>query len=185
MKKSRSAFTLIEMVIVLVIMGILLLMTISLTGNQLQRLQRKVIKESMLSEYQQRYSKNLTSSSFAAKQYDELHILFTKGSNTISFSYLQSEQTYRSAHHQDDFQIISIITNPDAKGQNYTSAEQVTLKLKPYEISCDIGEGISALGFIIRIRDQKDYYLSLSSNTCRLKEVRGNPLRAPEYLLNF
>jgi prepilin-type N-terminal cleavage/methylation domain-containing protein len=57
--KSVSAFTLIEMVIVLVIIGILLMSTLYFTGEQIQKVRDKTVKESILAEWQSRFSRNL------------------------------------------------------------------------------------------------------------------------------
>jgi prepilin-type N-terminal cleavage/methylation domain-containing protein len=58
-QNKYSAFTLIEMVIVLVIMGILLLVTLNLSGEQIQKVKDKTVKESIIAEMQSRYSRNL------------------------------------------------------------------------------------------------------------------------------
>ena len=58
---KTKAFTLMEMVIVLFIVGVVVVIGAGLTGNQIQKLQYKTVKEQILSEYQIRYSKNLTS----------------------------------------------------------------------------------------------------------------------------
>ena len=71
---KEHAFTLVEMLIVLIIMWILLLFTIWLSGTQIQKIQDKLIKESILSELQTRYSRNLWSSSYAWIIYDHMRI---------------------------------------------------------------------------------------------------------------
>jgi prepilin-type N-terminal cleavage/methylation domain-containing protein len=56
---SHKAFTLVEMIIVLIIMGILLMFTVGLSGQQIQKVRDKSVKESILAEMQTRYSRNL------------------------------------------------------------------------------------------------------------------------------
>jgi prepilin-type N-terminal cleavage/methylation domain-containing protein len=56
---SCKAFTLVEMIIVLIIMGILLMFTVGLSGQQIQKVRNKSVKESILAEMQTRYSRNL------------------------------------------------------------------------------------------------------------------------------
>ena len=72
---SSKAFSLIEMLIVLVIMWILLMMCIWMSGSQIQKIQNKTVKESILSEWQSRYSRNLGSSSFAWEHYDSMSVI--------------------------------------------------------------------------------------------------------------
>ena len=56
---SFKAFTLIELVMVLVIIGIMLMATVYLSGEQIQKVKNKTVKESILAEMQSRYSRNL------------------------------------------------------------------------------------------------------------------------------
>ena len=56
---KAKAFTLVEMTVVLLIMGILLMMTMSFSGAQIQKLENKSVKESIVTERQSRYSRNL------------------------------------------------------------------------------------------------------------------------------
>jgi prepilin-type N-terminal cleavage/methylation domain-containing protein len=58
-KISHKAFTLVEMIIVLIIMGILLMFTLGISGQQIQKVRNKSVKESILAEMQTRYSRNL------------------------------------------------------------------------------------------------------------------------------
>ena len=82
-----SAFTLIEMLIVLIVMWIMLMVTLFLSGDQIQKVRDKTVKETILAEMQSRYSRNLWSSSFAWTIYDHLDITFSKWSNEITFWY--------------------------------------------------------------------------------------------------
>ena len=86
-RSKRHAFTLVEMLIVLIIMWILLLFTIWLSGTQIQKIQNKLIKESIISELQTRYSRNLWSSSYAWVIYDHMDITITSWENNITFNY--------------------------------------------------------------------------------------------------
>jgi prepilin-type N-terminal cleavage/methylation domain-containing protein len=58
-KHKYHAFTLIEMVIVLVIVGIMLSITMYLSAEQIQKVKDKTVKESIIAEMQSRYSRNL------------------------------------------------------------------------------------------------------------------------------
>jgi prepilin-type N-terminal cleavage/methylation domain-containing protein len=52
-------FTLFEMIIVLIIIGIMLLVTLYMSGEQIQKVKDKTVKESIVAEMQSRYSRNL------------------------------------------------------------------------------------------------------------------------------
>jgi prepilin-type N-terminal cleavage/methylation domain-containing protein len=167
----HKAFTLMEMIIVLVIMGIITLMIIGLTGTQLQKLQRKTVKDSLLTEYQNRYSKNLTSSVFAGKRYGQMIITFTQGSNEMKFAYLTENTPIFTDTFLGDFQVASIITNPNTLG-NAQLTDTIDLKLQPYEIPCIIGEGLDEVVLIITMKQQKKYAFSISNKSCRMREVK-------------
>ena len=80
-------FTLIEMVIVLIIMGIMLMFTLSLSWQQIQKVKDKAVKEAILTEMQTRYSRNLWSSSFAWNMYSSMDVTMKQWENKIDFVY--------------------------------------------------------------------------------------------------
>ena len=71
---SHYGFTLIEMVIVLIIMWILLMLTVWLSWQQIQKVKDKTVKESILAEMQSRYSRNLWSSSIRWNMYNDMEV---------------------------------------------------------------------------------------------------------------
>jgi len=84
---KTKAFTLIEMILILCMMGVIVMLCAGLTGTQIKKLQYKTIKEQILSEYQIYYSRNLTSGMYGHTEYDTLQISFQKGSNAMVFQY--------------------------------------------------------------------------------------------------
>ncbi|MDR0607689.1 MAG: type II secretion system GspH family protein [Candidatus Peribacteria bacterium] len=114
-----KAFTLMEMLIVLIIMGIITMMTMGFTGDQLQKLQQKTVKEAMLSDYQSHYTKNLTSSRYAGQNYTGMTITFKSGSDTIQFEYVQANnEGYHIETFSDTFELNKISTNPNGPQNN-------------------------------------------------------------------
>ena len=111
-KKSVSAFTLIEMVIVLVIIGIMLMATLYLSWDQIQKVRDKTVKESILAEMQSRYSRNLWSSSYAWIMYKYMDVSLTSWDNRISFDYIpKNNSDWENRTFTDKFTIERIITN--------------------------------------------------------------------------
>ena len=80
---SHNAFTLIEMMIVLIIMWIMLMVTLYLSWDQIQKVRNKTVKESILAEMQSRYSRNLWSSSYAWVMYNSLDVTLSEWDNKI------------------------------------------------------------------------------------------------------
>lgn len=172
---KKHAFTLVEMLIVLIIMWILLLFTIWLSGTQIQKIQNKLVKESIISELQTRYSRNLWSSSFGWVIYDHMDITFTSWSKEISFDYAPRKEDDTSINNifTDKFIINSIFINDEPK-------EGVILRYYPYQISCDI-QGIDneeweyKITIISNINDNQYYCFEIKEKNCRLTEVTCDP----------
>lgn len=195
--KSISAFTLIEMMIVLVIIGILLMATLYLSGEQIQRVKDKTVKESILAERQSRYSRNLWSSSYAWKMYKYLDISIASGENKIEFEYepKSGEEDDKIINEfTDRFSIKNIIINPD--DPNPESLPDITFRYYPYQIACerwskeeddnnfDTGKMLDKLLFIARVNDSKDYCFEINKKNCRLMEVSNERCGINNTLVN-
>ena len=154
------------MIIVLIIMWILLMMTIWMSGSQIQKIQDKTVKESILSEWQSRYSRNLGSSSFAWEHYDTMNVEITSWSSEIKFSYSWENTEGIENIFVDRFVIQSISEN----------MENITITYKPYQISCSWREEHNSkqqkLQFKARINDRQNYCFEIDSKNCRLREVK-------------
>ena len=136
---SHNAFTLIEMVIVLVIMWILLMSTVFLSGDQIQKVKNKTVKETILAEMQSRYSRNLWSSSFAGNMYDTMEVIFSGGENKITFRYITwDDENYLENTFVDNFEIMYIVKNYSDSTGHPDRLDGINLKYTPYNISCNI-----------------------------------------------
>ena len=169
---SLNAFTLIEMVIVLVIIWIMLMATVFLSWEQIQKVKNKTVKESILAEMQSRYSRNLWSSSFAGMIYDTMDITFTTWANKIDFKYNAKNSTTSGKENTftDRFEIKYITTDYNYSGVP-VSNESITLRYSPYQISCQIGEDHTNVVIIARVNDNKNYCFEIPQKNCRLVEV--------------
>ncbi len=175
-RSKRHAFTLVEMLIVLIIMWILLLFTIWLSGTQIQKIQNKLIKESIISELQTRYSRNLWSSSYAWVIYDHMDITITSWENNITFNYKpRKEEPEINNVFTDKFIINRILNNYD------NSDESITLRYYPYQISCKIWKmddfwdfkelDTENITLVANINDNQHYCFEIKQKNCRLTEV--------------
>ena len=171
--KSVSAFTLIEMVIVLVIIGILLMATIYLSGEQIQKVKNKAVKESIVAEMQSRYSRNLWSSSFAGNMYSSLEVSLNAEDNKILFDY--KDNTWSTTINNiftDKFKIKYIALNY-AGESTLDSTWNIVLKYTPYKISCEIwgSDQNSNAVIVTRVNDNQDYCFEINQKNCRLIEM--------------
>lgn len=170
---SHKAFTLIEMVIVLIIMWIMLMFTVSLSGDQIQKVKNKAVKESILAEMQTRYSRNLWSSSFAWKMYNTMDVKLVKWENKIDFKYdvikKKPEDKDIENTFTDHFEIKYILFDSDnaiSGGEN-----SVDINYSPYKISCKIWGNKNKVVIVARVNDNKDYCFEIKQNNCRLTEI--------------
>lgn len=173
---SHKAFTLIEMVIVLVIIWIMLMATVFLSGEQIQKVKNKTVKESILAEMQSRYSRNLWSSSFAGEIYDTMDITFNSWDNKITFKYnTWDNEGWIENTFTDRFEIRHIVKNYVYNHGNCPSeVESITLNYSPYQISCKIWEEENSennVVLVISVNDNKDYCFEINKKNCRLKEL--------------
>ena len=165
-------FTLIEMIIVLIIMGIMLLVTLHLSGEQIQKVRDKTVKESILAQMQSRYSRNLWSSSIAGEMYNTLNITMENGDNKINFNYLYNGNIKWEDFFTDRFEIKYITANYNFEWQPWNPINGVvSLNYTPYKISCDIGGWNENLVMIVRVNDSKNYCFEINQKNCRLIDV--------------
>lgn len=171
---SHKAFTLIEMVIVLIIMWIMLMFTVSLSGDQIQKVKDKAIKESILAEMQTRYSRNLWSSSFAWEMYDTMEVKFAEW-DKIDFKYNLKEWEPIENSFSNHFKITYLGKNYNPNNEKPTPNESITLTYSPYQISCKIWEEwedwADNLIIVTRVNDSRDYCFEINSKNCRLIEM--------------
>ncbi len=187
---SHKAFTLIEMVIVLIIIWIMLTATVFLSGEQIQKVKNKTVKESILAEMQSRYSRNLWSSSFAGEMYDSMDVTFNSWDNKITFKYnTWGNEGWIENTFTDRFEIKYIIKN-----YNYNNVPNdshltgsISLKYLPYKISCTIWEegGNTNVVFVARVNDNKDYCFEINQKNCRLVEVSNSKCETLKYYLTL
>lgn len=171
---KTKAFTLVEMVIVLLIMGMIVILFTGLTGNQVQKLQQKTVKEQILSEYLIHYSKNLTSSIYGGSGYDTLKVSFQSGDNTIIFDYLQENgSSVMSESIIGDFVWEKIISHPDSS--TTPALPKVDIVMTPYEIACTIGETFDQIVLIAKIKDQEHACFEIKPKSCRMREIACRP----------
>ena len=163
---SHKAFTLIEMIIVLIIIGILLLATLYLSWEQIQKVRNKTVKEAILSEWQSRYSSNLSSSYFGSIWYKDMNVGLEKWKNDINCEYMDREHENEKLENTfvDNFNIKYIKADNDVK-------DNINLTYQPYQIKCKIWENYDSVKLVININDNKDYCFEINNKNCRLIEL--------------
>lgn len=173
------------------------MVTMYLSGDQIQRVKDKTVKESILAEWQSRYSRNLWSSSYAGKLYKYMDITLNTWSNEIFFDYEpRDSETGVNNTFKDTFVIESIVTNPERIESEPGKVGEITLRYTPYQIPCkwwekneedstiDTWNMNNELLLIARVNDSRNYCFVINKNNCRLMEVSREKCDIGELLLD-
>lgn len=168
------AFTLLEMIIVLIIMGIMLLVTLRLSWDQIQKVKDKTVKESILAEMQSRYSRNLWSSSFGWKMYDTMTVDMKNGDNNINFKYTYWDHLNYENVFIDRFEVKYIGMDYNFTWNPPATESELKLEYNPYKLSCKIWEDKKSATIIVRVNDSKNYCFEIKQKNCRLVDVSAD-----------
>ena len=163
----KKAFTLIEMLIVLVVIGILMTATMKFGSNRIVDLKAQSIKEQFVWYYNDIYSQNMTSSFRDGKKYQQLIVAMTTG---ISYK-VDALPLIDSKISGISFQNLRFET----WGNWFPLADLIFV---PYQLWCTITDGTMSwniLYFDLVIPENgKQYCFEIKSETCKLVETRCN-----------
>lgn len=84
---KKKAFTLVEIVIVLIIIGILMAIVMGLNRSSIDLLQNKTTNEKVISFFDNIFTQVNSSQYIAEEKYDRIEILVKSGANTIMGNY--------------------------------------------------------------------------------------------------
>lgn len=156
MKKS---FTLIEMAIVLLVIGVLMASTMRFGSNRIVDLKAQSLKEEFVAWYNDLYSQNLTSSFRNGQKYTSLMITFQSG---VWYQIDQGPFVIDSKLSGILFRNLMI----DGK-----SLQGVALHFVPYMIGCEFSGHVFSFQILIQ-ENGKQYCFEIPSETCKLMETR-------------
>ena len=89
---KKKAFTLVEIVIVLIIIGILMAIVMGLNRSSIDLLQNKTTNEKVISFFDNIFTQVNSSQYIAEEKYDRIEILVKSGANTIMGNYFSWEK---------------------------------------------------------------------------------------------
>lgn len=164
----KQGFTLMEMLIVLVIIGILMAATMKFWSNRIVDLKAQSIKEAFVGYYNDIYSQNMTSSFRDGQKYQKLSLVMGGSATWVYYLLDTSSQIHNQL---SDFQIKNLHFQTWS-----TSFPTAKLLFVPYHFWCEILNGPETgniLHFTLFVPDNgKQYCFEIASETCKLIEQR-------------
>lgn len=152
----KKAFTLLELVIVLVVIGILMGVTMYFGSNRIVDLKAQSLKDQFVDNFAAVQSQNLASSYHGEERYTTLEIALTENSIMASYDGSGSRE------------LLPEPQNMKLKNITWTP----TLSLTPYQIWCALdGSDAAWLSFDLEVNGNKLYCFTIDLAACTLKEV--------------
>ncbi|MCX6823787.1 MAG: type II secretion system protein [candidate division SR1 bacterium] len=161
----KKGFTLIEMMIVLVIIGVLMAATMRFGSNRITDLKAQSLKEQFVGYYNEIYGQNMTSSFRDGKKYQTLVVSFESG------------MWYKID--QGPFVVepkLSALTFHELLLDDQTT-DHINLTFVPYRLGCFITSSQGTTGDLFSFQvympeNGKQYCFEIKSETCKLIEQR-------------
>ena len=155
----KKAFTLIEMTIVLLVIGILMAATMRFWSNRIVDLKAQSLKEQFVGRYNDLYSQNMTSSFRNGQKYQQLAIGFGSG------VWYQID----SGVFVSDAKLYGLVFRSFMIDDNETTS--VNLSFAPYVLGCSFAWSLFSFQVFVP-ENGKQYCFEIPSETCKLIETK-------------
>ncbi|MCK9467549.1 MAG: type II secretion system GspH family protein [Candidatus Absconditabacterales bacterium] len=172
--KKLKAFTILELTIVIVIIGILMAATMKFGGDRIAILNNKNIQEQFLDNFSSLQIQNNMTNYHSGKTYQTLQIKFISKKDSFSYFYHAYDSIIDTGTmfvEGGKYSIEKIIL--DEK-----EVSDANIYMKPYTLGCIIkekeeeGSGDSKnFKISILVNDAKEYCFSIASNNCKIKTI--------------
>ena len=150
----KKAFTLIELMIVIMVIGILMGVTMKFSSNRITDLKAQSLKDRFVDNYVMVQSQNLASSYHGTGRYTTGQIIFDATTWVLAlYDNVATEQLL-----------------PDMTNMKLLLSWTTSLSFSPYHMWCVVNEW-TWLFFGLEVNGNKTYCFSINPNTCTLKEL--------------
>lgn len=174
--KSKSAFTIIEMLIVICIITIILWFTMSFSGGRIQLLNSKNMKEEFISAYNDQLSMVMNSNYYWEHAYDRLNLTFSNWWSGFYYEYTNNSDSIYSGFTNVMWVELSnffIENEYYSDPQNIRSSTwNIVIQFSPYQIWCEINNQ-TGRNWIIKIsvnNKREDACFRIKPTIWRLEE---------------
>jgi len=165
----KGAFTLLEIIIVIIIIGILIAATMRFWGGRVSFLNNKNVKEQFISSYDQLYSDNVLSSYYMWEIYTNLNINFESWLSWFDYVYVDRDWNEIFS----DFAGIEVGNYVINKIEiNWIKKDEISLEFTPYVLWCSVGGQIDdSVNIEIIVNHDKAYCFEISPDSCRIEKI--------------
>jgi len=165
-------FTLIEMLLVIMIIGILMLMVFRFGGDRLQVLQMQTTKETILGFREDVINNNRTASFVLDQKYDKVELIVTNGSSQLQSRYYS--QTGAVIHTEDSKAFPRVFRK--AQSPSGQTIDQLILTYIPYTLGCQIADASGQFYEQVSVdllstAHPQTYCFAIREQTCMVQEV--------------
>ena len=178
---KKKAFTLVEMMIVLVIIGVMLGGTMFLGTDRISKLQQYTSKSNFQNSYEQIHSQVMSTNYFNNNRFEYLTLRFTQDTEQLLFRYqwentdkktiwtITSDEWRFKERIWDWIKIVNLQMN-----NNWKILDTADILMYPYQLNCQIFDqkwSGDFLTFSLKvIENEKEYCFAIVWETCRIKE---------------
>lgn len=175
--KRKSWFTLIEIIIVVIIIGVLMLMWLGFNQSQLKSLKSNTTVEQVKSDFDTFFLQVINSSSYQGNPYNEATLTLTKWENEpikYAFSSKTEEKSQTPSFFSPqnwNFQITKLDVD-------WSEKDQINLTYKPYQLACSLQEqkGNHEISFTLLPKWWNEICFSMQTAYCRIQLAPCNAL---------
>lgn len=176
--KRKSWFTLIEIIIVVIIIGVLMLMWLGFNQSQLKSLKSNTTVEQVKSDFDTFFLQAINSSSYQGNPYNKATLTLTKWENEpIKYAFSQSSLDFSKTEEQS--QTSSFFSPQNWNFQitkldiDWSEKDQINLTYKPYQLACSLQgqEGNHEISFTLLPKWWNEICFSMQTAYCRIEPV--------------
>lgn len=164
--KNKEAFTLLEIVMVIVIIWVLMWATMKFGWDRIGFLNNKNVKEQFMASYDKLYSDNMMTSYYLGDIYKNLEINFVVWADDFGYVYKWYNTTYSGLAYVDggNYKIDKLYLNSD-------EIKNLNISFVPYVLGCKINGLDSQMAEIsIVVNNSKNYCFEINSDNCRIQK---------------
>ena len=168
--KRKSWFTLIEIIIVVIIIGVLMLMWLGFNQSQLKSLKSNTTVEQVKSDFDTFFLQVINSSSYQGNPYNEATLTLTKWENEPIKYALKTEEKSQTLSFFSPQNWNFQITKLDV---DWSEKDQINLTYKPYQLACSLQgpEGNHEISFTLLPKWWNEICFSMQTAYCRIEPV--------------